>query len=33
MNNLKLKQLGWDVTVSLYEGMSKLIEEIESRVY
>lgn len=33
MNNSKLKQLGWDVTVSLYDGMSKLIEEIKNSVY
>ena len=33
MDNSKLKQLGWDVSVSLYEGMSKLIEEITNHVY
>lgn len=33
MDNSKLKQLGWDVSVSLYEGMSKLIEEIKNSVY
>lgn len=33
MDHSKLKQLGWDVSVSLYEGMSKLIEEIKNSVY
>lgn len=33
MDNSKLKRLGWDVSVSLYEGMSKLIEEIKNSVY
>lgn len=33
MNNSKLKQLGWNVSVGLREGMSKLIEEIENSVY
>lgn len=33
MDNSKIKQIGWDVSVSLYEGMSKLIEEIKDSVY
>lgn len=30
MDNSKLKQLGWNVSVSLEEGISKLIEEVHS---
>ncbi len=33
MDNTKLKQLGWEVSTSLQDGMLKLIEEIENHVY
>lgn len=29
MNNAKLKELGWNVSTSLYEGINRLVKEIE----